>query len=518
MVESPYKLSWIAVLSACISFVGLQALAFAYAGVFEYPLDDVYIHLAMAEGISQGTYGVNPGVAASAASSILWPLLVLPFPGTEFQRMLPLVWNVVALLGCAWLWGRAVALGGYPKLWALALAVLGPVALNMPGVAFVGMENAFHAFVSMVVLFGLWQFTASGRISVWFALALILSPLIRLEGLALSLAAIGIIALRGQLTAALLLAAGIVLPVVAFAGFLTSLGLDPLPGSVLAKMQLVGRDLGLVERIFETLLRNLVTLPGQLLGVLTVVAAVLPLISPVLRKAPAGPVLLALTAAGAAHMLFAQIGWMHRYEHYMVLTLVTGLVLVGGELVRSGAGRGTLVHVLVSVAIAVAALGYWPKLLGDYAWNPRAIHLQQAQTARFAKEFLQAPVAVNDLGWAAWNNENFVLDLWGLGSEEVRHILFAPVPPANGWADPLVKAHNVRAAMIYDSWFAPAVGPDWVRMGEMTMDGHFGKIGDWTVSFYATDPASVDDLRAAMVAFAPTLPPDAHMTLTEAGQ
>ena len=68
MAESPYKLSWIAVLSACISFVGLQALAFAYAGVFEYPLDDVYIHLAMAEGISQGTYGVNPGVAASAAS------------------------------------------------------------------------------------------------------------------------------------------------------------------------------------------------------------------------------------------------------------------------------------------------------------------------------------------------------------------------------------------------------------------------------------------------------------------
>ncbi len=44
------------------------AESFRRAGVFEYPLDDVYIHLAMASGIARGTYGVNPGEAASAAS------------------------------------------------------------------------------------------------------------------------------------------------------------------------------------------------------------------------------------------------------------------------------------------------------------------------------------------------------------------------------------------------------------------------------------------------------------------
>jgi hypothetical protein len=113
----------LAVAGAVLGFVALQLAAFRIAGVFEYPLDDVYIHLAMASGMAGGTYGVNAGEAASAASSMLYPVLLMPFSGTEAQRMLPLVWNLVGLGlsagptggccgGCCqawcpgWRWGR----------------------------------------------------------------------------------------------------------------------------------------------------------------------------------------------------------------------------------------------------------------------------------------------------------------------------------------------------------------------------------------------------------------------------
>ena len=87
----------LAVAGAVLGFAVLQLAALRIAGVFEYPLDDVYIHLAMASGMAGGTYGVNAGEAASAASSILYPVLLMPWPGTEAQRLLPLVWNLVGL-------------------------------------------------------------------------------------------------------------------------------------------------------------------------------------------------------------------------------------------------------------------------------------------------------------------------------------------------------------------------------------------------------------------------------------
>ncbi|MFZ1727806.1 MAG: hypothetical protein WBO29_00725 [Albidovulum sp.] len=517
MTGQSNRLAWFALLSAGLGFAVLQAIAYAHAGVFEYPLDDVYIHLAMAEGISQGTYGVNPGVPASAASSIIWPLLLVPYPGTEFQRMLPLVLNFLALLGCGWAWGRSVMLGGFAGSVGIALAVAGPLAMNMPGVAFTGMENSAHAFASLLVVLGLWRFLTQGTIAVWFAAALIASPLLRPEGLALSLLVVLVLMAKGRGKAGVAIGTAIVLPMAGFAVFLTELGLDPLPGSILAKRELVGHGLGPMAKAAATLWNNLETLPGQVLAALVVVLGGLPIVFRRLRQGPEGVMLAVLSTAGLAHLLFAQIGWMHRYEHYMLVALMAGLMLCApaiGTLHETGAKQ---VRRFAGLALIAAAVGYWPAVFVNYLWNPRAIHLQQAQTARFVHDFLKAPVAVNDLGWVSWRNDHFVLDLWGLGSQEVRHIFFAPEAPPQGWADPLVKEHGVQAALIYDSWFQPAIGPDWVRLGELTMDGNWGVLGGWDVSFYATSADSVPDVLNAMRAFAPTLPPDAHLSITEAG-
>ena len=51
--------------------VELVAILRLNAGRFTYTLDDPYIHLALAERIRRGLYGINPGEAASPASSLL---------------------------------------------------------------------------------------------------------------------------------------------------------------------------------------------------------------------------------------------------------------------------------------------------------------------------------------------------------------------------------------------------------------------------------------------------------------
>ena len=68
-------------------------------GSITYTLDDAYIHLALAERIGQGTYGINVGEFAAPASSILWPLILAPFSRFGFFAIVPCVLNLAAALG-----------------------------------------------------------------------------------------------------------------------------------------------------------------------------------------------------------------------------------------------------------------------------------------------------------------------------------------------------------------------------------------------------------------------------------
>lgn len=505
------RLPLIAAGSALAGFATLQAIAFVLAGTFEYPLDDVYIHLAMAEGIAHGHYGVNPGEFVAASSSVLYPLLLAPFPGTVLQWLLPLIWNTLAVIACGWLWGRLVATatgqGAFRNLWSglpVAFAILGPLGLNMGGVAFTAMENSLHAALCLTILLGLWQFQATGRITPWFVAALILSPLLRLEGLALSLGAIAVIALNGQWRSAALLTLATLLPVAAFSALLLSLGLDALPGSVIAKMALAAPGASGVERTLVNLISNLRKAQGVYVAVLSV--AVLAVAFS--RSGPARITLALAAACGAAQLLAGQIGWMHRYEHYTVLVMVGALILTLGT---GSAAKDRFAATLAALAIVIGFPMFQTKNLREYVWNPAAIHLQQAQMARFVHDDLQQPVAVNDLGWMAWDNDAYVLDLWGLGSYEVLHRRMQS--PPDGWAGPVLAEHNVHAAIIYAKWFGTALGPGWEPLAELRMDRPVGRLGDWVVTFYADDPAMRQTLIEKLSTFAPTLPKGAALVM-----
>ena len=497
-------LALVGALAALAGFAALQLAAFLIAGVFEYPLDDVYIHLAMAEGIVAGGYGVNPGEPASAASSVLYPVLLAAAPGTWVQRLLPLGWNLLAVAVCGALWGRALSRANLAAARGVALAALGPLALNMPGVAFTGMENGLHTALSLAVMFGLWRALQDNRVTWWFVAAAVLSPLFRFEGLALSLLSAGALALTGRSRLALWLAAGVVVPVLAFGGFLMSLGLSPVPGSILARVGFAATGSGAADRVFGQVLRNLAAPPGWLLSALVVLSLVLALGA----RGRTGLFLLVLAVAGMAHLLVAQIGWMHRHEHYAVVTLLSGIALSSAAM---GSRLRAAAPALLFAACVASGAAFLPRLVTSYVWNTRTIHLQQTQMARFAREFFQVSVAVNDLGRVAWSNPSRVLDLWGLGSAEARAVRQASAEPPAGWAAPLAAAQDVRMAMIYDAWFATAAGPDWAPLAKLYLDGPHGPVGDTVVTFYAVGTENVVPMRTALDAFAPTLPAGARL-------
>lgn len=504
MMQAPARrLPAICALSAAGGFLLWQALSYHRAGLFEYPLDDVYIHLAMARGIMGGTYGINPGEPASAASSVLYPLLLLPFPGTGFQRMLPLLWNFAGLVGLAWLFGGFVARMRLAGGVAVFLAALAPFALNMPSVAALGMEHTLHALTVMVLLAGFWKFLSTDRIGPALVVGAVLSPLFRFEGLALSLAVAGALALRGRMRAALALALAVIVPVALFVLFLVSQGLDPLPSSVLAKIG--GKRGG-----FDPFLRLQANIIGQggLVALAAYVLTLIALLHPTVRKdSRLSLFLMAVWLAATAHMIIGQVGWWGRYEHYY-------LVMIGTALVAALPGFGAALRGITLSAALAAACYHVFSAWNDYTWTARSVHLQQRQMARLAELLPGQAVAVNDIGWMAWDRSGYVLDLWGLASAEARRArLQGPDGrPAPEWAAKIVQRHGARYAMIYDQWIDVGIGAEWRRVATLVIRDPHGSLGGYKVSIYATDPDFEPELRDAVRRLAADMPADAELT------
>ncbi len=500
----------LAVLAALMSFMALLDAAYIGAGaVFEYPLDDPYIHMAMAEQMAAGGYGVNPGEYAAAASSPLFPVLLMPFAGTELQRYLPLVWNIVGLLAAAWLWGRILWQAGYgASALGAGLALAGPLALNMSGLAFVGMEHMLHVAASLAIVSGLVAVCDDRRVG-WLLLAgILLAPLLRFEGLALAILAASVVMVRGRFGTGLVALALAVLPVAGFAWFLTSLGLDPLPSSVTAKLAGPDADAGLLAKL-STKLYELAYGPRQrVLGLFLLVGVVLALRPQVLQSGR-WPVLFAVMGAGVAHLVFGRFGWMNRYEIYVLCALGAGLLAVAA--VPGPRRLGPVL--LAALPMVFSGWFYLGATIQDFPPASRAVYLQQGQMARLAKMHFAEPVAVNDLGWVAWANPDYVLDLWGLANHDARRIRLGQ--PGPGWVDGLTDARDVRVAMIYEGWFPEALGDDWVLLGRLKMTGPKKYLGGDTVSIFLTRPLDTAPFVLALRDWQQGLPEGASFEFAE---
>jgi hypothetical protein len=485
----------LAVLAAGVLHFSLAATG----GVFVYALDDPYIHLALADRIRAGEYGINPGEFTSPSSSILWPFFLVASSGTALHPYMPLVLNLGFAGITAWLLGRFA--GGLPlqeqfvsaSVQRALLAVLLVGAANLAGLAFTGLEHNLQVLIAVAVCIALIEYERGATLPAWALAAAAIGPSVRYELFGVT-AAVAIVLLfeRDWRRLVLLSASAMIIPL-AFSAFLLANGNMALPNSVVTKLTATSPEVD-----WKAWIAALLTKKGDprimLAGMIAFILA-----GAWWSQGRSRAVMLAIATIGMLHFAAGQFGWFYRYEIYaMAVCSMASIALI----VR-------LAPLLTLPLALLPALTYLSPILQTPP-GAENIYLQQYQMHRFVAGHYAKPIAVNDLGWVSMHPPTGlrVLDLWGLASNEaVRQ-----KDKSAAWLDDITKRNNAGLAMIYKPWFKE-IPASWTKVGVLVLDRPLFTAAGRYVTFYATAAGDKTEIRLAMEAFKLELPPGAHMEM-----
>jgi hypothetical protein len=417
---------------------------------------------------------------------------------------------MIGALGAAWLmsgffwdslaksaFGR-VSLIGYVAVPALLFAI------NGFALAFTGMEHTLHVFASLAIILGLSRLSRDYPPSLLFFVAVVAVPLLRFEGFTLAGAALIAVALWGHWTRAIIIGTIIVGIVTSYVLLMRSLGLLLMPSSVMVKSgPAAAMGTSHFSSIFGEILLSFRDSLKDQQGVVLTVAVVLLLLGAVRAKnrPQARTVAIVAAAASVAHLLVGRWNWFGRYEVYIIATAIAAILIVWTPWLSNKSRQLTGALQVIVMAPLVGFTYIYVTYLTPYA--SQNIYGQQYQMHRFAVEYFPEPVAVIDLGWVTYRNDEYVLDLWGLGSETARQLFNAE----GRTPDPIRRMTTdagVTYAMLYEEVFDEGLPEEWCRIAHLSTTQVTASFE--TVEFFLIDPDKEQTMRTALQEFSATLP------------
>ncbi|HXS38525.1 MAG TPA: hypothetical protein VN721_17610 [Flavipsychrobacter sp.] len=499
-------------------------------GVFTYPLDDTYIHMAVAKNLAfHNNWGINSHDFGSASSSILYTLLLaLSFKIFSLQVTIPLIINlivgIVLLIVIQRILQKENIGAGGQFLMLLSVIFFTP----LPILIISGMEHTLQCLFSLLFIYSFSKWIErsgnSDKKSVLPWQIVIYGTLVctvRYEGMFLVAIACIILLFNKRIASAFKLGLISLLPIIIFGIYSVSKGSYFLPNSVLLKSDGLTFSLNGITRFISNIFIERLTVSKTGITALATqrLLIILPLtylvfIKQIQRKASYKYMLIILTVGTLLHLSFASTGWFYRYEAYLILcsTMVISILIIkyGKEVLSENMRKAR-----PALLLALFVLSF-PLVLRSTAAFSKAsqacvnIYEQQYQMATFLKEYYDSSsVAANDIGAITYFTKANNLDLWGLGNIDVakskKNKYWTPA-----FLDSLSKKKDVKIAMVYDSWFNDSLLHRWEKVATWEINDNV-ICGDDIVSFYAIDKNSVPSLKKNLQDYQHVLPKDVQV-------
>jgi len=476
-------------------------------GTFVYPLDDTYIHLALARTLAaHGVWGIGPQEFGSASSSPGWTLLLAALTKLFGPHVItPLIINL--LLAATVLFVADAALKRFQpsitqqeRFIALAVIVL---FTPLPNLILVGMEGVAQTLsILLLILFGIEALTTemNPRLIIALLASAFFAGAIRYEAVFAILPLCLLLALRRRFVIAALTGLAAAITPVAFGLYAHRHSGFWLPFSIIMKQR--GAYASLHDRLLDLLHSKIVFTEALIL-----LAALL-----LLRRRrnfwePAQLLLLLTFAVTLLHSLKEPTGTLLRYDSYLItLILITLSVLVAQSPLRLADLARPIPAVLAMLSIVFAVHLTWRSVKhGALVTEQAAVdrYHDHLQMARFvARSYPRDTIALNDIGTAAFYTDATLIDLAGLGSVEPVRAAAQGRRLTRDEVAAWASSRYASIAILQPQWIyvARITPPSWtlVATWRVPRDVVFG---DPLVGFYAVTPEQIPRLCRALADF-----------------
>ncbi len=456
-------------------------------GHFTYALDDPYIHMSTVKHFAeQGIWSVDGVTYASASSSPLWVMLLTPFYllfGAKIFVYIPFTLNVlfqVLSLSLIFQMIKKYTNHNLHYIFGIMMILITPfIALS-----FGGMEHSLQIFLVLLFINAFVAYTIQPNNNTNIIPLLILVPFVvfvRYEDLALVMVMSLIILIyfkNWRLSIGLVLTS---LIFVVFFGLWSKFVLDLgfVPSSIMAKSAL-GNEFNLLILV-KSILGKFI---GQLFQPHIIALYLLNVFILVKSLFLDKKQLILLSSLFILtlfiHLAFAKLGWLYRYEAYLVIFGLMNIFLYIYSVYMVNVKWVSLVILFLFPLFGKHIIhSPYQSILGS-----KNIYEQPIQMAIFLHQQCDScNIAANDIGAITYFTNIHLLDLYGLGSYEViEHKKNGTY--TNDVKNNLLADKNISLVIVYDAWFKDITLDNYTKIAKWKIVHNVICGGD-TVSFYS---------------------------------
>ncbi len=509
-----------AIAALLIPVIWIEAGVLGYTnGIWSFPLDDTFIHMAVAKNLAfEHVWGISKYEFQSASSSPLYTvILALSFLIGGLHSIIPLLINLAAGVCFVWVLWQWLEKHGLSAVQQMAVLLLVIFLTPLPLLVISGMEHTLQLLFCFLFVYEFSETFDSPRMPLKVYIYGLLMVTTRYECMSMVAIACLLLLIAKRWKTAVLLGLCSLLGILLFGAIAVSKGSYFMPNSVLLKSSVPPPTLaGWMGFLFGTFWIKLLFV-YQDYNILSAqrMLLILPLLYLFYREAilqvPAyGRVLIIMLGAALAHVSFAYYSPYPRYEAYVIgcsAVIICTLVIKYSDTILAGKIKEIewVSIVLLVILASPLFIRSWNSF-GNAKQDCINIYDQQYQMARFVHEFYNKDgIAFNDIGAVSFYSEGPKLDMIGIASLDVlkskKKGYWSPY-----FADSLARKINARLAVVYDPWFNPVLLNHWGKVASWTIQNNLIAAFD-SVSFYAVDRGDTSALKNNLKAFQPQLPP-----------
>lgn len=454
---------------------------------FAFPMDDPYIHLAMGKNLAaHGSWGPMAGVFNSSSSSLLYTLIISAFFFLGIGGLSTLIIiNLISSFGCLYAFEKIAKALEIDADKYMILSFSFVLIVPLYHIAYLSMEHTLHIWIMMLVVLKAAVYFSENRndfksiiwLSIWTSLAITT----RYESLFFGLI-VGIILLyRKQFKNAIIFGVIALLPISIFGIISIINGENFLPNSVLVKGVRGGEhDVVYFIKYAVRWLKKMVEYPDYGLAILIVAYVMISKI-----RAKTKDIMYWFSIITFAiliiHGSFADIGWLGRYEAYLIALSLGCLVCLFQKYTNEKSNLKYVPYALLILFVLIRTITY----TFSYRYGIQNIFDQQYQMSQFVKEYYNNDeIVINDIGTTSYYTNAKYLDLWALASTDLANYKLEYGDINQDIVAKLADDRSSKIAIIYNEPDFEYVPGEWRKVASWTIQNR--QVSNFeTIYFYA---------------------------------